>query len=167
VAAQRQGYFNFSYCPAIKAADEAHGSGRGQNQGSWPKVAKGIFHIIWHHTEFFKKGMELKPTAAQVCHQVVSNCMVHHLFCIHISYYYRYYNYFNFLFLFCPSRYFWSQLMSSILLFFIPILSPIPPGGESEWMAVWCWAAAGLSHNSSQKKYCGQSGNDLSEKSDN
>ena len=42
--------------------------GRGQNQNSWPQLAKGIFHTVWHHV---KKTINLRgvlrgeSTAAQ------------------------------------------------------------------------------------------------------
>ena len=33
----------------------AQGAGRGQNQESWPILAKGIFHTTWHHVEKLEK----------------------------------------------------------------------------------------------------------------
>lgn len=39
-----KGLFSFSFRPASEEAGGAAGAVRGQNQDSWPKLAKGIFH---------------------------------------------------------------------------------------------------------------------------
>lgn len=51
------------------------------------KGSKG-YSISYDITQKLLKSLELSgtPTAAQICHQVLSNCMVHHLFCIYIFY---------------------------------------------------------------------------------
>ena len=113
-------------------------AGRGHSQDSWPKLAKGIFHTIWHHAQYINWG-ELAEKWLGIGRQVVSNCIVHHLFCIFFyHYYYYYYYYYYFPFLFCPIKLSLSQPTNSTVFF--PILSPIPLGG-SEQMAVWCLAA--------------------------
>lgn len=42
-----QGLFSLFHCPACEEAGGAKNDRRGQNQDSWPKLAKGIFQNIW------------------------------------------------------------------------------------------------------------------------
>lgn len=42
--------------PASGQAWGAQGAGRGQNQGSWPSLAKGIFRATWHCVEQWNWG---------------------------------------------------------------------------------------------------------------
>ena len=46
-----QGFFSFS-CPASKKAGGAPEVGTGHSQGSWPKLAKGVFHTMWCHAQY-------------------------------------------------------------------------------------------------------------------
>ena len=46
---------------------EGQGEGRGQNQDIWLKLAKGIFHAIWHHAKSLKNCGELARGIAATC----------------------------------------------------------------------------------------------------
>lgn len=110
------------------------GAGRGQNQGSWPNLAKGIFHSTWHHggknykTEgSWLGGVLLLGNCLGIGQQVVSICFVHHLFC---NYIYTCILYFSVL-----VNCFISTYKFNLYFWFF---SPSHWGGGDEWKAVWC-----------------------------
>ena len=78
----------------------AQGAKRTQNQDSWPKMAKEIFHTVWHHMKKqYNWGELTMGTAAAfgdwlaIIWQVLSNCFVHQLFCVCVSIRVCVYNY--------------------------------------------------------------------------
>ena len=50
-----QGLSSSHALPAEKVGD-AQEAGKGHSQDSWPKLAKGIFHTIWHHAQYINWG---------------------------------------------------------------------------------------------------------------
>jgi len=60
-AAQSQGCFSFSSSTAVpvRGTKGAQGAGRRRDRDSWPKLAKGIFHPIWHHGKKTKQTKKL------------------------------------------------------------------------------------------------------------
>jgi len=48
-----KGLFSFSCSAGQGRAQE---SGREHSQDSWPKLPKGVFHIIWHHAQNINWG---------------------------------------------------------------------------------------------------------------
>lgn len=85
---QSQGRFSSSYHTIFPVWSQgAQGAARGQGQDSWPKVAKGMFYIVWHHAKKILKncgelaeGQPLLRDWLGIHQQVGSNCIMHHLF---------------------------------------------------------------------------------------
>lgn len=48
---KHQGCINSLSCPTSEEAGGIQGAGKGQNQDTFPKRAKGIFHKMWSHDE--------------------------------------------------------------------------------------------------------------------
>ena len=113
--------------------------GVGHNQDSWPELAKGIFHTLWHHV----RGTEGRALASMAA---VSQGLAGHwsvggeqLLCKSLA------------LLFSPSSFslpflseqflFSSNFQILLCLFLIPLRA------GSKRTDVWCWAAAGLNHN--------------------
>lgn len=111
-----QWLFSFSHCPASKEAGGAQEDQRGQNQDSWPKLAKGISHT-WGHgaacsaIKWWNGGW---LGSLGISQRVVSSCTVNHLFCI--SLYHNYYYDFPFYqcFLFVCFGLVWFLILSPI-----------------------------------------------------
>ena len=69
-----QGLFSF-LGPASERAGGARETGRGHSQDRWPKLAKGIFHTIWHHAEYINWGKKKEGGAFSTMAFVFpSNC---------------------------------------------------------------------------------------------
>ena len=51
-----QGFFSFSYYSASEEAGWTQQARRGHSQDSWPQLAKGIFHTMWHHAQYINWG---------------------------------------------------------------------------------------------------------------
>lgn len=82
-AVQSQRLLSLLYCSATEGAGGAQGLGKGQNQESWFKLAKVLYHIVLckrYRTEESWPGGQtmLKDWLGTGCH-VVSNCVVHHI----------------------------------------------------------------------------------------
>lgn len=80
VLALSQRHFSSLYCPVGKEL------GGGIEQNSWPKLAEGMPHFVWHHAEVWNwgswpmRGLLLLRNWLTMGQQVVRNCIVHHLF---------------------------------------------------------------------------------------
>ena len=114
---------------------------RGQNQDCWPKLAKGIFHTIWHH--FDLKNWGKVAQGAAIAWRLVGHWIVVdgawwalHITCFVYSH----------PFFFFPLSFFFFFF---VLFFFILLKSFLPQPtnyySQSDYVcvqtAVWCWAA--------------------------
>lgn len=144
---QSQVFFCFLHCPASKEPGGAQESGRGHSQECSPRLAKGISHTIRHHSQQLK-AEQLKEEGRGRCSewcrlsytQWVLFCWKNVNFCLPVGRV----NEFLILLCFCIQFLLYlviclPQLMIS-WTFTFPILSPFTPR-DSEWMAVWYWAA--------------------------
>lgn len=131
-------------CCLVREGVRVTRSWEGMNHSSWPNVAKVIFHIIWYSAKYLKGWEELTKGGELLLRdwlvigqQVVSKCVVHHLFGKYIWYYN---NYCGCFFIFSPSSilvniykyiYILSQSMRLFFCFVFLVLSPIALG---EWL---------------------------------
>lgn len=119
-----QELLSISYCPASE--ETVHKKlGKGQNQESWPKLAKEMFHTIWGSCRTIKN--RVVGAWEQAGHFVLLVCV-----CINI---YNYYLYYFFFFLYCPMKLSLSQHISLTPSLPLPPHSPpqfSPPSTEGE-----------------------------------
>ena len=129
---QSQGLFCFSPHPTSEWTGGAQEAGRGHSQDSWPKLAKGIFHTLWHLAQCINWGQLVRRQQLLLWdwlglgQQVVSNCITHRLLCMLLLL-------LSYLFLFellnC------LYLIPWVLTSTLPTLSPILPGREAcKWL---------------------------------
>ena len=148
-----QGFFSF-LCPASKKAGGAEEVGRGHRRDSWPKLAKELFHTIWHHAQYINWGSWLGGGIAArelTGHRSTSGEQLHCaplalysliLLVLLLSYYYYHYHCFSFLSVLLNCLYLNSRV-------FFLILSPIPGvGGQWASGCVVLSCRLGLNHDS-------------------
>ena len=119
----------------------AQGAGREHSEDSWLKLAKGIFHTVWHHAEGVLKavgvclwlfcclGSELGISPEVVTKRLCITYYIH-------SHIYSH-NYYCFLLLHLSIQFY----LDPWVLHFFPDSLTHPTGkGGSERATVWCWA---------------------------
>lgn len=124
-----QGLYSFSYCPdngAWGCTKSWDGKQTGQLTQRSQRCTYSIPYDVYGLGEWVR-GCCSSGTGWASASRVVSNCIVHHLFCI--FYYYNFY-YYYFPFLFCPSKLSLSQPMHFASFFFHNIFSPNPTAVE-------------------------------------
>lgn len=73
VLTMSQGLFSFSCCSASREAESAQEAEKEHSWKSWPQLAKGILHAIWHHAE---QGMgQLVWELATAAQELEGNCL--------------------------------------------------------------------------------------------